>query len=361
MSNERLTSVAELVRASEATIRAFNKDNAGAKGATRPMEMPLETWPEWLGIFDKLTRSKGRIAEVTRPTAAQLASESYESLDSAYRIEKSRVGALMTPLFWAMELRDPPLSGNDGLPELRYSPKLQLIIDSARIRGLNRIAPTTRPKPIERVCFCDILNGFADEIRSVGASTRFRAKQLEFTKSAEAHRRWLDAAVDQRLKENVRPQFASLDLGYSPDRRATEGNFYAQIKEDAAQLCVGLRASRTKAISFHEFGLSLRYLPVIGFHCQLFLIYTSSTNEPGIGEEAVKGLWQKITKSGAWFLEWPCENPRDETASNSPAGLLSQLRRQTLKEQIFNVTQLDSLFRVRIPPKDQLFYRGSGL
>jgi hypothetical protein len=194
----------------------------------------------WLDLYQRIVRSTGKIAQITRiapetreqtthttPEADQItriAPETREqtthttpeaegqrplciqSGDRYFTLDLNRLGK---DLLEALAYDWPSISSVEdntrniiSTPEVRYSPKLNLLFESATERGLIELINEPYNNLVDIVRLSDIFNGCVEEVRDHAASARFREKQKEFVRIPHANDYWLRSFINDCFEVN---------------------------------------------------------------------------------------------------------------------------------------------------------------
>jgi len=310
----------------------------------------LSSLQDWLDIFKKITRSTGAVACIKeskqRSTSGQV--------DYVYDYELSLLGA---QLIDALD-KSWPYANAVTLhpePELHYAPSLRLLFESAQKRELRELISAPPDSRAAMVRCCDVINGFVNDIREQAASARFREKQKEFTRGPNDNLRWLRSIADECFLGNERVLVTCLDLHYINTIPAPPVETYKQVKADGKALRDYLGKQFFGPEGILGYGLNLRYLPQRGYHYRLLVISRVDAKVmvqhlPG----AIEDTWKHITgTNGAVLNLFQSLNMWLKIISRNDGAM-----RKVLDEQLYYLTQLDSLVRLRLAPKDRHFFRG---
>jgi hypothetical protein len=241
-------------------------------------------------------------------------------------------------------------------PKLHYSPTLSLLFELAKERDLGELITATMSSRTELIRACDIINGYVDQIRLQASSARHREKQKEFSRVPNENHRWLRALIDDCFTGNEHLYFAYMDLGYGPTINAKPAKFYAQAKANGRALRDHLDNGEKWPSTILGYGLNLRYLPYNGYHYRLLVICQPKEKEsPALITTALEKEWENVTaQTGVVFnhLFKVRDRPLEKIAREDDAA------RKELEKKLYFLTQLDSLVRLKLAPKDRHFFRG---
>ena len=170
--------------------------------------------PKWLDLFEKITRSTGKVVHVPCSTKSVKAKVQGCLREGPHKIpyERNRLGSMLFdtlnnawPFIWPY-CEQPTLpnltyqktqptyqtptyktapQAQSVKPKLHYSPTLSLLFESAKERDLGQAITMTLSSRTDLIRACDIINGYVDQIRQQASSARHREKQKEFYKFDE--------------------------------------------------------------------------------------------------------------------------------------------------------------------------------
>jgi hypothetical protein len=369
-----------------------NKDSAG--DATTWLltmhENNPEAFTEWLELFERISRSIGKVAYVERskkppgdskyPCALEGGHyyifrvnrlggmllralrnlpivEIHEEKGSATHGETTRQSKAASPSETA-SLSETLISGKTpaDAPELRRSPLLDLLFESAMERGFAELLSRSKLNRVNLVRISDILNGYVDQVREQANSSRFREKQKAFVRPPNDNYRWLKSLIDECFVGDHRLIFACLDLDYSQEAGAKSKLFYSQVKKDGQSLRSQLDSNPFEGARVLGYGLNLRYLPDVGYYYRLLLIGEPKNEGPAdwLAIEITK-IWKGLAGQTSHVCN------RLDIPKNRKLACITReedLAREALDELAFSLTQLDTQIRLKLSPKDHYFFRG---
>lgn len=202
---------------------------------------------------------------------------------------------------------------------------------------------------------CDVINGFVNDIREQAASARFREKQKEFTRGPNDNLRWLRSITDECFLGNERVLTTCLDLHYTNTAPTLPVETYKQVKADGKALRDHLGKQFFGPEGILGYGLNLRYLPQRGYHYRLLVI--SRVDEKTVKRhlsDVIEDAWKNITGTNGAVLDlFQNNNMRLKIIRRD-----DETMRKIFDKQLYYLTQLDSLVRLRLAPKDRHFFRG---
>lgn len=352
--------IADMVRPYVSAHRQTKNDVdlAGTLQIDAKKEIP-EALPHWLFLFERITRSIGKVAHVEH-TRKQPTSSTYPPVkdkDGYYTLVLTDLGYhlahALSNFSPARIDENSEATVKENYPELRWNPRLNLLFDSAKEREFTELLSCKEPtRRVHLVRICDGLNGYANQVREHANSSRFREKLKAFVRIPNDNYRWLKSLVDECFVGHDRLLFSCVDLYYPSETGAETESLYPQVKNDAKELRNCLDNGPFKDGDVLGYGLSLRYIPVIGYHFRLLLICAPKNEGPSdwLARE-VKKIWTQLAGLTSNVLDhfgiMLTDLKRDD-----------EHRRKVLDKHVYFLTQLDSLVRPKLAPKDPYFFRG---